>query len=229
MTADEENLSSGVLLPEAVRFQRIDHTRHELRELAKPWNNRLVLENLSLTKAYIECRIAIFLVMDCGLASGSGFATLLDSNAVGSNYGRNSIHGSRRDRRRIIFLFLADCDHEMMLMANRRNQQSMLVHSVQTIEPKKERIGSFVRFYLISDEQSQIWSDSLYKSVFSGMYERVPRIVHRENHSGFFRVVAADPDDITCKKVQGCTEIVNPPTINATSLEYPRGLVTTIW
>jgi hypothetical protein len=85
----------------------------------------------------------------------------------------------------------------------------MFVHSVKAIEGEKSNIAaSLVRFYDISDYQSEIGSNSLYKSVFTGIYEGFPVILQREVCEG--RIVLSPRDDNGAgDKIKGCAEIMD--------------------
>jgi hypothetical protein len=162
--SDLEDLSG--LASFAAGLQFVDSTGDEFRQLAKRWDNRLVLEGFALSELYLNGRIAIALVVDKGPCADPGLSRFPDHSPIGRRDTANHEDGPSAASRRVIFLFLANGDNEIIRLGDRRNKHSMLVHSVKSIErPESGISSSLVRFYDISNFQREIGRDSLYKSV----------------------------------------------------------------
>lgn len=206
MSVNTDDLFARPMLPEAVRFERIDDTRDKFCQLAKRWNNRLVLEGFSLSEAYAKGRIAILLVMQCCFRSRLGFSRIAN-DAVNSTQTGEHEDCSGRGGRRVIFLILADADNHVVVFRDGRDQESMLVHSVKLVQ-RQELVSSLLRCYDISNYRSESGIGSLYHSVFTGSYKVFPRLIEREISAG--RVVFPARNNYgTGEQVQGCAEIVN--------------------
>jgi hypothetical protein len=190
-------------------LQFIDGAANDFRQLAKRWDNRLVLEGFSLSELYLDGRIAIALVVDVGLCADPGFSRYLGHGPIGRGDSHKHKDSTRGRTRRVILLILSDSDNEMSGFGERRDKQPMLIHSVKTIEGKKSRISpGLIWFYDISNFQREIGRDSLYKSVLWGIYEGLPRIVQREVSEGRIIYPASD-NDRGGNVVKGCAEIVD--------------------
>lgn len=193
----------------AERFENVDHARHQLRELMQRWDNRLILENLSLAEAYLDGRIAILLIMEPSLGAGPNLSGLANDVAIGIGDTDNAENGPTGSGSRIVLLILADRDGSVHAFGEGGDQQAVLVHSVQTVKSEKQRVGSLVWFYIINQDSSQLGRSGLYKSVVTGSYKSLPRIVHREVDSGSFRVNAVSSKDLAGELVKGGAKIVN--------------------
>jgi hypothetical protein len=92
------------------------------------WDNRLVLKDLPFGEACVVGRIAIALVVDEGC--GSGF----DRSAGLIPAAADAIDRARTEGRRIVFLLLADSDDNIVGGSDCRNEESVLVHSVELVQ-----------------------------------------------------------------------------------------------
>jgi hypothetical protein len=204
--------NGGVLAPEAVRFQNIEHTSDELRQLAKRWDNRLILKGLSLAEQYVNGRIAIALVMEQSFRPLSRRSWLADNRPISLGMAGDHEDPSCRYNWRIVFLILADRDLKMGFSRNGWDKESMLIHAVKIVKGKEASISpSFVRFYDISDYKREIGHGALYKSVVRGTYEVLPRIAHREVNKGRIFFLPRD-NDSGSKQIKGCAEIMDSVT-----------------
>ena len=61
---DSADLSALASFVSGLQF--VDGAANEFRQLAKRWDNRVVLEGFSLSELYLDGRIAIALVVDVG-------------------------------------------------------------------------------------------------------------------------------------------------------------------
>jgi hypothetical protein len=201
-------------------FQNVDDAANEFGDLAKRWNNRLILEGFPLSKLYLDGRIAIALVVDIGPCANPGLPRYLDHGPVGRDDTRKHKGGAGGANRRVIFLILANSDSEIIGFIDCGDKHPMLVHSVKAVDGPEPVVPlSLVRFYDISNFQREIGRDSLYKSVLFAFYEGLPRILLREISSGRVIFPASD-NDCAGYKIKGCSEIVN-------SVAYDRGDVLT--
>ncbi len=193
----------------AVRLKRVNDTIDKLRQLAKRWDNRLVLEDFPLTEHYLNGRIAIALIVEISGSSGVGFSAFTDDGSISTCNADDTINSSSHDWRRLLFLILPDADNDVVGNRNGGNEHAMLIHSVKHVEGVETRIApSLVRFYGISDYKREIGRDSLYKSVTTGSYETLPRALKREigDFSDSFRLVF---NDLSGDEIKGCTKIVD--------------------
>jgi len=197
MCERHEEASTGV------RFKDIDGLRNKLGELFQRWDDRLILENLSLSEAYIDGLIAIVLVMDERLGSGSERALLTENGAVGSLMSSNKVDGARTSGGRVVLLILADRDTEAPFVRHSDNKRPVLVRAIKSVQGPEVIVPSLVWRYDISEYVSEFGRDSLYASKLYGGYKSFPRITRREIHGGTFRVVAASPDDAARYEIQG--------------------------
>lgn len=157
-------------------FENLNRVSDKFRELVQRWDNRLILEGLSFPEAYVTGRIAIALIMDVRGGPETERAPRFASGAP------NGIDGAGRNRGRVIFVFLADHHDPVMGRGDGSNDKTMLVGTVEVVQTPEIRIPivSHVRLYDVSDYAGCVWRDSLYKSVVSGLYERIPRVAQRE-------------------------------------------------
>jgi hypothetical protein len=204
---DSSDLSA--LASFAAGLQFVDSSTDEFRELAKRWDNRLVLEGFSLSELYLDGRIAISLVVDVGPCADSGLSRYLNHSSIGRDDATKHKDSAGGCIRRVILVILAGRDNAIAGFGERRDKQPMLVHSVKTIETKESRISAgLIWFYDISNFQREIGRDALYKSVVFGFYEGLPRILQREVTTGRISFPASG-NDRGGNKIKGCTEIMN--------------------
>jgi hypothetical protein len=123
-------------------FQKIDGATDEFGKLAQRWNNRLVLEGLSLPELYLNRRIAIALVVDIGPCADPGFPRLADYSSIGrpdANEHEDSAGGTSR---RVVFLILSNGEDDMTRLGNCLDKHPMLIHSVKVIERSKSVLAA---------------------------------------------------------------------------------------
>jgi hypothetical protein len=177
-----------------VPHQGLDHTRHQLRKLMQGWDNRLILEGQSRVKTYIEGRSSIVLVMNRRLAARIG-----DPCGIGNK--NEAVSGFLGDV--VIVLRCIDLDRGRNGMDK---QESVLVRSVQLVEPNKW-IPSAVRLYLIDDQVGDVGSDALYFSETMLTYERIKLNIDREIQIRVRFLECAD--DSPCEVIESTPQIVN--------------------
>jgi hypothetical protein len=108
------------LASEEVRRQRIDDTQRKLGEIFECWNDRLVLEKVSLAEAYINGRISIGVIVQI---SGAPFG---DAASVHHDA---EVMAGERPRAVLVYEVQAGADGEFEYQ-----DQAMLVEVVQLIE-----------------------------------------------------------------------------------------------
>lgn len=157
-----------------------DRICDQFRQLEERWNNRLVLEGLSLAEAYGEGRLAIALVMGVRPATYGG----------GPSSRKNDECTWTERARSVAFVYTVDVKRSD---GSEWDQRSMLVHTVQLIEGREQTISpSGIRLYLIRQDLSYDGCVSLYKYILTGIHHRLPVIVHREISSGPISPVSID-------------------------------------
>ena len=135
-----------------MRLKRVNDTINKLRQLAERWDDRLVLEGFPLTKLYLDGRIAIAPIMDVSGGAKADISGFLNDGSISGGNSANSESSPCRDRRRILFLFLADADDNVIGNNDGGHKDAVLIHSVKLIESVEQRITpTLVRFYGVSD------------------------------------------------------------------------------
>jgi hypothetical protein len=184
----------SALAGEEVRRQRLDDTRHKLGELNERWNNRLVVEKVSLLKAYLDGRLSVCLIVEiCGTAVGDGTSVCHDAEVVLGKWPHKAVvvYGVRDGSKGVV----RDEDH------------SMLVEVVQFVESPQGVIPSTVRLYRLNNETTKLGADLLFKSTVNGLFKFLPSFMHWEMHVGI--VTAQHADDFGDSVVKGTSKIVD--------------------
>jgi hypothetical protein len=146
---DRPKLGRSWPASEEMRCQRFNDTRDKLRQLFKRWNDRLTLEEVSLSEAYIEGRLSIGLIVEIrGASLANGAAVNHHAELVG------------REWPRAVLVYEVQTSDKLVVS---HDDEAMLIEVVQLVECPEGIISSFVRLYCLNDESAQVGSDLLFQ------------------------------------------------------------------
>jgi hypothetical protein len=181
--------------PDKVRRERIDDTKHKLRQLQQRWDNRLILEKESFFEAYLDGRLCVGLVVDIGgRAFGNGTSVTEDANTMGREWTCGVL----------LYKF-----NPGLKRVTGEDDGSMLIDVVQSVECPKGKVPSLVRLYRIDDKLAKVGADLLFKSAIDGLYKFFPRFMHGEVDLTSTGVATQVADDLSYGVVERAPEIVN--------------------
>ena len=180
-------------------FQRFDGPTHKISQLMKRWDDRLTLQGPVLVDAYLNRRMAILLVVEIGWGARSDRFLLAFTVSD-----KEPIAGAERGH----VIFIKDQLKHMGAPGGWQRESPVFIFSVEMIEGMEPAFPSVtVGFDIFRDYMGDMRRMSLYQSKLTGFYERVPRIVHREIHTGY--VTFATPDDFGGDVVECRSEIMH--------------------
>lgn len=174
-----------------------DEAGDHLQELMHRWDDRLVLKGLSLSKAYLDGRLAIAFVVKESGRSGLGVLAA-GQTEVGSSWPTVPsctqfvcvCYATKSD-----FGYGSSCDYE-----------PVFVGPIQVIEADKQ-VSSRILVYKIGDSSRELDGHSLYFDVFRLVYQRIPIVIYRK--SGPLGVSVIRDVERAGNMVERGTQIVN--------------------
>lgn len=169
---------SARVAPIEMRLERLDDTKDKLRKLFKRWDNRFVVEKLSIGKEYVSGRLSVAVYFHA-------------RGIIDSAKGATGINGSSKALKNVIVLVF-QIDAGQTGGHEGGDQEAVFVDVVDFPESPKRKCSSLVRLYRVNDDIDKIGSGFLYQGVpallscgrvcFKGGYKRVPSFVHGEGN-----------------------------------------------
>lgn len=143
-------------------FKLIESVGNKSCDLRERWNNRLVLENRSLSELYINGKFGVVLYGDVAFATLKGKHAKWACSIVADDIPCGPITAYQG----IEALNLRDCDG--------RNDEVMFVVIVEIVEPPKHLIRGILRPYIFKDEFFPSGKSFLYQIQDGGGFENLP-------------------------------------------------------
>jgi len=183
------------------------NARDDLRQLMQRWDNRSIVENISLAEEYAKGRLSIVCYVEICRSSYR-----LDSSAISDS--ETCIND-------LIVVIVMRAYSGQLCDGNNRDQQSMLVNDVESVKGPQEIIPSFVWFDDIGNQIADILPGHVYLPTVDRCYEFFPCVTDRETGIPGWDIPGFG-NNLTGHKVQGGTQIMDDVTNNQGNLGWQR-------